>query len=133
MPVIGLLIVGICLVAAALIPGIGFNMDGIELTWRDLWRTGIAIALLVVGPLMATVGIGVLYAKAWARPALVALPALQVLPFYVVHWAMGSPSLLQSISPGLFLGLCAAWGLGAVIGLYVLPVPRNYFEARRMG
>src|SRR5687768_14934531 len=95
---LALVILGIVVAAAPLIPGMTFNLDGEELTWREMWETRVALALLVLGPLMTSVGLGVLFGRRWARPVLLLMPMIQILPLYLVHWVFDAPSPIRSVS-----------------------------------
>lgn len=111
-----------------LIPGIKFTLDGVEFQWHELWQTRVAFALLALGPLMFLVGAGILLARPWGRPMLLALPFIQVIPFYLVHWVFGAPSPIRSISVAAYLLLCMAWAIVAAVYLYGFPSVRRYFS-----
>jgi hypothetical protein len=124
---IALIILGAAVAITPLVPGMIFNFDGIEMGWRELWQTRVALALLLLGPLMISVGLGVLHARLWVRPALLLLPFIQLIPFYLVHWIFGAPSPIRSISVGTYFLLCLLWAVLATPYLYGRSAVRRHF------
>ena len=122
-----LLILGAVVVITPLVPGMRFNLDGVEFQWRELWETRLALALLVLGSLMFLAGIGTLLARPWARPMLLALPFIQVIPFYLAHWVFGAPAPIRSISVTTYLFLCVVWAAIAAVYLYGRSAVRKHF------
>jgi hypothetical protein len=124
---LAMIIVGVVVLATPLAPGATFHLDGLELHWHDLWRTRVAFALLMLGPLMVLAGFGVLAGHPWARPVLMGFPLIQVIPFYIVHWAFGAPAPIRSVSVGTYLLLGGVWAAIAAAYLYGRPAVRRHF------
>jgi hypothetical protein len=119
------LVFGIVLPLLPLFPGASFGLNGRELTYQELWYTGVAFALFALGPIMLIVGIAVLLRKSWIRPFLVGLPILQVLPFLVVHWVLDAPNPVPSLS--VFASSCIVWAAVAVAYLFGARGAREHF------
>ena len=119
--------VGLSTTLAPLVPGMSLGLDGTVLTWHQLWQTRIALALLALGPFMMVVGIGSLMGRGWARPTLVLMPLLQVVPLYLVHWLLAAPAPIRSVSVPTYLLLCAVWASIAYLYLYKYSAARKHF------
>ena len=121
------ILLGVAITLTPLVPGMSFGLDGTVLTWRELWQTRVAVALLVLGPLMVLIGIGSLMARRWARPTLILMPLIQMLPLYLVHWLLGAPAPIKSISVFTYFLMCVAWALIAYLYLYKSSAARGHF------
>lgn len=121
--------IGAMFVAESLIPGFSsFPVGGESLGWSELWRTRVAIAVLMDGLLMLAIGLGVVRRQAWTRIALVALPVLQCLPFQIVHSIWGAPDPLP-FDKGNLLGILI-WALISFTYLFGFKAPRDHFKGR---
>ena len=121
------ILMGVMITLTPLMPGMTFGFDGTTLSWSELWQTHIAIALLVTGPLLILIGIGTLMARSWARPTLIFMPLIQVLPFYLVHWFLDAPSPIKSISISTYFWMCIVWAMIAYLYLYKSTAARKHF------
>jgi hypothetical protein len=109
------------------IPIARFNIDGTEMTWEEIWRNHLALAILMLGMTMLAIGVNILRRRQWVRPAIIALPALQYLPFQMVHWAFkSSPDPVPPID--LYLLIVGLWALVSSIYLYGFRSVRDYFS-----
>lgn len=120
--------VGVIAPLLTAIPIARFNIDGTEMTWEEVWANHEALAILVLGLTMLVIGVNVLRRRHWTRPALIALPALQYLPFQIVHAAYpSSPNPIPSID--LYLLVVGGWAIVSAIYLYGFGSVRDYFAA----
>jgi hypothetical protein len=119
------IVIGAGVTVLPVIPGSRFQLGPHELSWEQLWQTRVALALFVGGPLMVLVGVSIFFRSRWARPLVVVMPALQVLPFLGVHLMYGAPDPVAS-APA-FAAMSAIWVLLAMVYLYGTRGPREYF------
>jgi hypothetical protein len=119
--------IGIAFPLVAVIPGATFDFFGDSLSWRELWQTRVAFALLATGPLMLFVAFAIFRRARWVRPVLVVLPILQSLPFRLVHWAFSAPNPIPSLQAYIFSS--ATWALVATIYLFGFNSVRAYFAS----
>ena len=119
------LFLGITCSILPIIPNASMNVSGVELSWKQMWETKVAISLFVVGPLMIAVAVGVLRRALWVRSVLVVMPVLQFLPFEVVHVLFGAPD--PAPMPVLFLSECFVWSLVALFYLFVSGQGKSFF------
>lgn len=119
-------IVGIVCSVLPLIPGATIDYFGMQLSWREIWSTGVAFGLFVIGPLMTAVGVGLFRASLWVRPVVVVMPILQILPFVVVRWLLPGPDPLPE--PVFYVGGCCIWGVVAWMYLFVGRQGKAFFH-----
>ena len=119
------LVIGAAFTVLPLIPGATFRLGERQVQWQEIWGTGVAYALFVVGPLMVAVGLAVFFGRAWVRSVLVLLPVFQGLPFLAVHWLLGAPSPFNSLL--LFALSCVVWALVAAAYLFGSNSARQHF------
>jgi hypothetical protein len=116
----------------AIVPGFGLKINGIYLSWSELWQTGNAFALLAMGPIHLAVPYGVLQRERWVRPLLVWLPLFQILPFELVAFLFGGPGFLSLIYPKSamlsFALHLAIWAIAVAVYLYRNQSVCFYFE-----
>lgn len=117
--------IGLGFTVLPFVPSATFNLGERQLTYQELWQTRVAFGVVAVGALMFVVGVAVLLRKSWARPMLVVLPLLELLPFLAVHWAFGAPSPVSS--PAFFAGASAVWAVLAVAYLFGTRGSREHF------
>jgi hypothetical protein len=121
------IVVGAAVTVLPVIPGSRFQLGPHELSWEQLWQTRVAWALFVSGPLMVLVGVSVFFRSRWARPLVVFMPVLQLLPLSGVHLMYGAPDPVASAPT--FAATTAIWMLVAVVYLYSTRGPREYFAS----
>lgn len=119
------LVIGFVFPLLPFIPGLTFNVSGTTLSWNELWDTGVAFALLMIGPLMLTVGAGILHRRRWVRWLLVVLPVLQLLPFQIVHWLFRAPDPTPSLQS--YVVLCVLWVVLVALYVFGRRSVRGYF------
>lgn len=119
-------VLGIVCTALPLIPGATIDYFGTQLSWQEIWSTGVAFGLFLIGPLMTAVGIGLFRRSPWVRPVVVVMPILQVLPFVIVHSLFPGPDPLPE--PGLYVAECLVWGLLAWLYLFVTRQGKAFFH-----
>lgn len=112
-----------------LLPGVGFTISGTYLTWAEVWRTGVAYALLLGGPLYLAIPYGVLQRKAWVRPMLVVFPILQLIPFELAHVFGDAPNPTPGGLHELALPM-TIWALGFGSYLFASRSVRYYFQGQ---
>jgi len=86
--------IGVLAPLQAIIPGIGANIYGTHQSWSEMWQTGNALILLAIGPIHLAVPYGVLRRQQWICPLLVCFPLFQLLPFELVGFLFGGPSVV---------------------------------------
>jgi hypothetical protein len=106
----------------------GFNYNGVAMSPEELWATGTAWAVLAASPLMLITGFGILYARPWVRPVLVALSFLQYLPFQIAHWLFGAPNPVSSTT--FYLVSCVSWALLTVAYLSWWAPAKRFFQTQ---
>ena len=117
---------GIVCSVLPLVPGATIGYFGTKLSWQEIWSTGVAFGLFVIGPLMTAVGIGLFRRSLWVRPVVVVMPVLQVLPFLAVHRLIPGPDPLPE--PAIYLAECCVWGLLAWLYLFISRQGRAFFN-----
>jgi hypothetical protein len=120
---------GIIFPAITLIPGADFNLAGSVMSHGEIWASGVAVAIMVVAPLMLAIGFGILLHRRWVRVPLILLPILQYLPFQAAHWLFGAPNPTPSIPQ--YVIFCVAWAAIASIYLFASSRAKRYFQSVR--
>jgi hypothetical protein len=114
------------LLVTSFIPGFSLNLAGKIISHEELWSSGLAYAQITNALLMLAVGIGIFYRVKWIRFLLVLLPALQYLPFQILHWFFSGPNPTTSIK--FYVAFCVSWAIIAIVYLFVFSPPRQYFN-----
>ncbi len=120
---------GIIFPIITFIPGADFNIAGSVLSHEEIWASGVAVAILVVAPLMLVIGLGILRHRRWVRVPLVVLPILQCLPFQTAHWLSGAPNPTPSIPQ--YAISCVCWAAITSIYLFASSTAKRYFQSVR--
>lgn len=113
------LIVGVIVPLTVLIPNPwGLKVNSTSFSWLELWRTGLAFALLAYGPIHLAIPYGVFQRTNWVRPVLICLPLVQIMPFEVVQLVFGP----QEVQLSLYQYFPITLGFSIFLVVYVIAV-----------
>jgi hypothetical protein len=108
--------------AVTLVPGIDWNVDGRDMTYREVWSSGVGASILVSMLLVTIGGWGAAARAPNSRWALVLFPVIMAAPMALVRGAPGGSS------PGVVLGSVCITAAVLYVCLFRLSSVRRYFE-----